>query len=337
MPAARSRKVSSPRGDVEPAVIVTPEVSPQVSEFAWAALIGLSDTPRWLPCRFLYDAHGTELFEKITLQPEYYLTRTEAAILQRYAPDIHAVTGPVTLVELGSGSSVKTDHLLRAYAAIGDVVYVPIDVSDTAIQLATERIGAEHDSVTVNGIVGTYEEAFRLVRDRSPSMVMFLGSTIGNFNQTESLTFWRRMWESLQGGDYFLLGVDLVKDVSIIEAAYNDAAGVTAEFTKNLFARMNRELGSDIDLSTIEHTSSFSTAWQRIETFTRFTETQTIHIRPLDAAIEIAAGDQIMMEISRKFVVSDLIRFLSGFGFTVRQVYTDEREWFAEVLLEKRA
>ncbi len=336
MPSARSRKISSPTDNAEPAVIATRVGSPQVPEFAWATLIGLSDTPRWLPCRFVYDAHGSELFEKITLQPEYYLTRTEAAILERHATDIHAVTGPVTLIELGSGSSVKTDHLLRAYAATGDVVYVPIDVSDTAIQLATERISAEHEGVTVNGIVGTYEEAFRLVRDRSPSMVLFLGSTIGTFNQSESLTFWRKVWESLQGGDYFLLGVDLVKDVSIIEAAYNDAAGVTAEFTKNLFARMNRELGSDIDLSTIEHTSSFRTAWQRIETFTRFNEAQTIHIRPLDAAIEIAAGDQIMMEISRKFVVSDLIRFLSGFGFTVRQVYTDEREWFAEVLLEKR-
>ncbi len=303
--------------------------------FARDVMIGLHDTPRWLPCRYLYDAHGSELFEAITKQPEYYPTRTESAILERSASDIFEHTGPVSLIELGSGSSFKTDHLLRAYSDDQVVTYVPIDVSDAAIEQATQRISQQHDGVEVSGIVGTYDEAFPLMKQHSPAMVMFLGSTLGNFNQTESLIFWRRISASLEKGDYFLLGADLVKDKTIIEAAYNDAAGATARFTKNLFARMNRELGSEIDLSEVEPVSHYDERWQRIETFARFTTAQSIRIEPLNTTIEIATGNEIMIEISRKFVLDDLRRFLSAFGLETLHAYTDEREWFAELLLQK--
>ncbi len=313
-------------------------MSPEDAErlaFACDVMIGLHDTPRWLPCRYLYDAHGSELFEAITKQPEYYPTRTEAAILERSAKDIFEHTGPVSLIELGSGSSLKTDHLLRAYSDDRVVTYVPIDVSDAAIEQATRRIAQQHASVEVSGIVGTYDEAFPLLKQHSPAMVMFLGSTLGNFNQTESLIFWRRISASLEKGDYFLLGVDLVKDKAILEAAYNDAAGATARFSKNLFARMNRELGSEIDLGEVEHVSHYDERWQRIETFAHFTATQSIRIDPLDTTIEIAAGTEIMVEISRKFVLEDLERFLCAFDLTAILTCTDEQEWFAELLLRK--
>ncbi len=305
-------------------------------EFARAAAVGLTDTPRWLPCQYLYDARGSGLFEEITRQPEYYPTRTEAAILERHAGEIRAATGPVSLLELGSGSSVKTSHLLSAYAeADGTVDYIPVDVSPSALDLARQRIMREHPTVRVSGIVGRYEESFTSFREHSPLMVLFLGSTIGNFNHGESQAFWRRVSDALTPGDYFLLGVDLVKEKGVLEAAYNDAAGVTAAFTNNLFARMNRELDAGIDLDQVEHVARYNEDWQRIEIFGRFRTAQSVRIAPLDLAVDIPAGDMVMIEISRKFVLDDAKRYLACFGLVTQRVLTDEREWFGLLLLCK--
>ncbi|NIM49496.1 MAG: L-histidine N(alpha)-methyltransferase [Gemmatimonadales bacterium] len=307
-----------------------------MSEFARAAAIGLTDTPRWLPCRYLYDAEGSALFDKITEQPEYYPTRTEAAILERAATEIRGATGPVTLIELGSGSSIKTSYLLSAYTgANGTVSYVPVDVSHAALRSAGERIAEEHPQVDVVGIHGRYEDAFPLLRQHSPCMVLFLGSTVGNFNHVESLVFWQRLARHLPRDDYVLLGVDLVKDKSVLEKAYNDAAGVTRAFTKNLLARMNRELGSGIDLDQVEHVALYSEAWQRVEVYVRFRTAQTVHIKPLATTVEIGAGERVMTEISRKFVLDDVTKYLSHFGLHVRRVYTDDRHWFGVLLLQR--
>lgn len=339
--------VSTPLPDTgasasKPAVILSPGLaesgSPDdsVLEFATAAAIGLTDTPRWLPCRYLYDAKGSALFDKITEQPEYYPTRTEATILEQAAAEIRDATGPVTLIELGSGSSIKTGYLLSAYtAANGTVSYVPVDVSHAALRSAGERIAAQHPQVDVAGIHGQYEDAFPLFRQHSPCVVMFLGSTIGNFNNDESLVFWQRVARHLPRDDYFLLGVDLVKHKSILEAAYNDAAGVTEAFTKNLFVRMNRELGSGVDLDQVEHVALYSEEWQRVEVYVRFRTAQTVRIKPLAATVEIAAGERVMTEISRKFALDDLTKYLSYFGLHVRRVYTDDRRWFGVLLLQR--
>ena len=305
-------------------------------EFARAAAVGLTDTPRWLPCQYLYDAQGSVLFEQITRQPEYYPTRTEARILERHAADIRDTTGRVTLIELGSGSSVKTSHVLSAYAeAFGAVTYVPVDVSAAALEQAQARISRLHPTVRVDGVVGPYDQAFARFRSHSPAMVLFLGSTIGNFNNNESLAFWRQVSRELAPGDFFLLGADLVKDVSVLEAAYNDAAGITAAFTSNLFARMNRELGAGIDLDNVEHVARYNEDWQRIEIFTRFTKAQTVLIEPLDLSVEIGAGEMVMIEISRKFVLRELTAYLATFGLVARHVFTDKRGWFGLVLLHK--
>ena len=311
--------------------------SSAVLEFARAAAAGLTDTPRWLPCQYLYDARGSRLFEEITRQPEYYQTRTEGAILASAAATIRAQTGDVTLIELGSGSSEKTDHLLKAYAVGDEVVrYVPVDVSRDAIRQAADRLATEHPDVEVSGLIGRYEESFPLFREHSPSMVIFLGSTIGNFNHGESIRFWRSVAKNLEEGDHFLLGVDLVKDPSVLEAAYNDAAEVTAAFTKNLFVRMNQELGAGVDVDQLEHVARYNDEWQQIEIFARFLTAQSLRIDPLDATIEIAAGEQVMVEISRKFVLENLAMYLSVLGFELQDVFTDEREWFAVLLLKRK-
>jgi L-histidine Nalpha-methyltransferase len=305
-------------------------------DFAKAVVIGLSDRPRWLPCRFLYDERGSRLFDQITETPEYYLTRTETAILADAASEVRLLTGPRTLVELGSGDSVKTRHLLSAYTDGGRATeYVSVDVSDAALSAAKRMIARTHPAVRVRSVHGTYDEGLALLPRLSPLLLLFLGSTIGNFNRTEALLFWTDVRRRLRGGDFVLLGVDLVKDAGVLNAAYNDADGHSAAFTMNLFARMNRELGAGIDLSGVRHRADYNAAWQRIEIAAEFTTDQTIAVRPLDRALPIEAGERIMTEISRKFVLGDLQEYLETFGLEVRRTFTDERGWYAVLLLER--
>jgi L-histidine N-alpha-methyltransferase len=317
---------------------VTSPARGAVLEFAEAVALGLSDTPRWIPSRFLYDARGSQLFEAICDLPEYYLTRTEAGILRREARRFRELTGPVTLVELGSGSSVKTDHLLRAYAESGAAVqYVPVDVSASILRIAAERIEETFPSVNVDGVHGEYERAFPLLDGYAPVMLLFLGSTIGNFNHAESLAFWRRVARAMPAGSWVLLGADLVKEPRVLEAAYNDAAGVTASFTRNLFARMNAELGAGLDLDEIAHEAVWNHEWQRIEIGARFRRAQTLHVAPLGRRFAMAAGDLVLTEISRKFVLDNLRAYLDCFGFETVHVATDDRGWFGVLLLRRRA
>jgi len=305
-------------------------------DFARAVALGLNDAPRWIPARFLYDAVGSELFERIGALPEYYLTRTEATILEGVAPEIRALTGAVTLIELGSGSAIKTDHLLRAYATNGDRVrYVPVDVSTTILRGATERIEDQFPSVNVAGVNGEYEEAFPLLAQYAPSLLLFLGSTLGNFSPMESVIFWHRVTAAMPAGSHVLLGVDLVKDPALLHAAYNDSQGVTARFTLNLFARMNRELGAGFDLARIEHVARWNAEWQRMEIFGQFRSTQRIRIRPFDAEVTIREGERVMTEVSRKFRLAPLTVYLACFGLKLVRAFTEEREWFAVLLLRK--
>jgi L-histidine Nalpha-methyltransferase len=306
-------------------------------EFATAVMIGLSDRPRWLPCRYLYDERGSVLFESITRTPEYYPTRTESGILAASAAEIAERTGRATLVELGAGTSAKTGHLLDAFLRRhGAVTYVPVDVSDTALEAGAAMIAGAHPGVVVSPLHRTYDGAFPLLPDMAPVLLIFLGSTVGNFNQTEAATFWTSVSRHLPPGSHVLLGVDLVKEPAIIDAAYNDAAGYSAAFTRNIFARMNRELGAGLDLDAIEHEAAYRADWQRVEIFARFTTAQTLHLAPIGASVEIAAGERIMTEISRKYVLRNLEAYLGCFGLVVRRAFTDPRGWFAELLLERR-
>ncbi|MGD8868406.1 MAG: L-histidine N(alpha)-methyltransferase [Gemmatimonadales bacterium] len=312
--------------------------SDTLTTFARSVAAGLSDEPRWLHCRFLYDSEGSRLFEAITQQPEYYPTNIEASILADCSAEIRVITGPRTLVELGSGYSVKTEYLLAAYSNGGAPLrYVPVDVSENALLEAHKSVSLNFPHVRFTGINGAYTNAFRVLRQLSPQMVVFLGSTIGNFNEAEATAFWQSVAGHLPPGDFFLVGVDLVKDVSVLEAAYNDVAGVTARFTKNYAARLNRELGSQIDLSQIEHVATWNPKLERMEILLRFCTPQDIRIEPIRRTFRIAAGEEVLIEISRKFRLPELTSEFGRFGFEVRRTFTDDKDWFALILLERVA
>jgi L-histidine N-alpha-methyltransferase len=313
----------------------TEDINPSL-DFAWSAARTLSDHPKWLECRFLYDAKGSKLFDKICEQPEYYPTRVEAEILRQNAAEITKITGPVTLVELGSGSSLKTRHIFSAYlGANHGVRYVPIDVSKSALLQACEDIRNWNPAVRVAGIKGTYECAFPYLRALSPVLVIFLGSTIGNLNEMQESLFWRSLSRHLSPGDFFLLGIDLVKEKEILEAAYNDKAGVSAAFTLNLFERMNRELKTGIDMAHVRHVAHFSPTKSRIDILGHFEREQYIRIKPLKKNFCVAAGERIHVEISRKFSLDDLKPRLESYGFKTSRVFTDDDNWFALLLLER--
>ncbi len=317
-------------------IVKTAEAGDTLMTYARSVAIGLSDDPKWLHCRFFYDAEGSRLFEAITEQPEYYQTRTEASILAEYSDQIREITGPRTLVELGSGYSVKTEHLLSAYTrGRASVRYIPVDVSESALRQAYHSVSGAFSDVEFTGINGTYGSALRILGQLSPQMVVFLGSTIGNLNEAETTAFWRSVTGHLPAGDFFLLGVDLVKDAALLEAAYNDAAGVTAQFTKNYATRMNRELGSQIDIAQIEHLAIWNPVRECMEISLRFRTAQDVYVEPLDQHFAIDAGELVLLEISRKFRLPKLIDELCRSGFEVRRTFTDENEWFALLLLER--
>jgi iron(II)-dependent oxidoreductase len=305
--------------------------------FAQSVARGLSDHPRWLHCRWLYDAQGSDIFERICEQPEYYQTRTEAALLAAHAGDIRALAPAPTLVELGSGSSVKTRHLLRAWAAgAAEARYVPVDVSVEMLRASCAALAREHPRLAIRGLAASYERAFPLLRTLSPLTLVFLGSTIGNLNPQEMADFLDRVSAALEPGDHFLLGIDLVKDVRTLEAAYNDRAGFSEAFTRNLFARMNRELGTALDVGAIEHVAYYNGDLDRIEIFARFTREAVIDLRQVGRRFRIARGEMILTEISRKFQVDEMAAHAARFGFEPVRVFTEPTRAFAVLLLRLR-
>jgi L-histidine Nalpha-methyltransferase len=320
-----------------PAILHGHATPDQVQDFAKSVAYGLDQRPRRLECRFLYDLEGSTLFERITQQPEYYLTRSETSILAACSSRIRELTGPVSLIELGSGYSRKTEYLLRALLD-GEPggCYVPVDVSESALSAACAAITEAHPGVNVIGMNCEYEEAFPVIGQLSPALVLLLGSTLGNLDHEEMSNFLMSLGASMRYGDFFLLGIDLVKEPRQLEAAYNDAAGVTRNFTRNLFARMNRELGSNIDLESIEHVARYHPEHEQIETYARFTRQQTIFLAPLARRFTLHEGEMVRIEISRKFRLEHFVPYLDQFGFCVEESFTDEQNWFALLLLRRR-
>jgi len=306
--------------------------------FLQSVVRGLSDTPRWLSCRYLYDARGSALFEDITRLPEYYPTRVEDALLVRHAARLRALAGDTTLVELGSGSSTKTRRLLAAWtAAAPRARYVAIDISREILEASCAARAVEFPALEVHGLAGTYEQALPQLRAFAPLTLLFLGSSLGNFDRQETMEFLERVRISLAPGDCFLVGLDLVKDPRVLEAAYDDAAGVTAAFTQNLFVRMNRELGTTLDLSAIEHVAIWNERRDRIEIFARFPRGATIELPEAGRRFRIARGEMILIEVSRKFRLDDFAATATRHAFDVAETFVDTAMPFALVLLRRRA
>ncbi|WP_406222770.1 L-histidine N(alpha)-methyltransferase [Streptomyces canus] len=290
-------------------------------------LKGLTHTPKTLPPKWFYDAHGSELFEQITELPEYYPTRAEREILVARSGEIAAATGARTLVELGSGSSEKTRYLLDALTGLH--TYVPVDVSESALTQAGHALIAQRPELSVHALIADFTGGLSLPGTPGPRLVAFLGGTIGNLLPVERAAFLASVHALLSPGDALLLGTDLVKDENVLVRAYDDAAGVTAAFNKNVLTVVNRELGADFDPGTFDHVALWDAENEWIEMRLRSRTEQTVKVPALDLAVDFAADEELHTEISAKFRKEGVRAELAAVGLELAHWWTDSEGRFA--------
>ncbi|MEV6760020.1 L-histidine N(alpha)-methyltransferase [Streptomyces sp. NPDC051105] len=290
-------------------------------------LNGLTTTPKTLPPKWFYDARGSELFEQITELPEYYPTRAEREILLARSGEIAAASGARTLVELGSGSSEKTRLLIDALTSLE--VYVPVDVSESALTQAGQALIEERPALSVHALIADFTGRMSLPETPGPRLLAFLGGTIGNLLPAERARFLASVRGLLAPGDALLLGTDLVKDKDVLVRAYDDAAGVTAEFNKNVLAVVDRELGADFDPDAFAHVALWDDEHEWIEMRLRSLTDQTVKIPALDLAVEFTEGEELCTEISAKFRQEGVRSELAATGFELTHWWTDEAGRFA--------
>ena len=298
-------------------------------DVAW----GLSRPQKELPPKYFYDRRGSELFDEITRLPEYYLTRTERALLDCWSGALMASLRPAALVELGAGSADKTRLLLDAMVDAGSgEVYVPIDVSAEFLDDAASRLRDEYPTLGIEPLVGDIAEPLDLDPGLpEPAIIAFLGSTIGNFDSTGARELLRNVANALRPGDRFLLGADLRKNPAVIEAAYNDSQGVTAEFNLNVLRVINRDIGADFDLRKFEHRAFYDRALHRIEMHLISTDDQTVTI-PGVGVVAFAGGESIRTEISCKYDRATLVEMLGAAGMEIDRWITDSAQTYALVV-----
>jgi L-histidine N-alpha-methyltransferase len=302
-------------------------------------LDGLTRPFKELPPKHFYDARGSELFEQICELPEYYPTRTERQILEARADEIVELTGASELVELGSGAADKARILLDAMEAAGTLRrYIPLDVSEQALQHAAEQLVSEYDGLQVDGVIGDFERHLDNVPagDGGPRIVALLGGTIGNFPPGSRRRMLREMGRLLAPGDRLLLGTDLVKDPAVIEAAYDDSSGITAEFNRNVLHVINRELDADFSPEAFDHVAFFDRRHEWVEMRLRARSPQTVEIADLGLSVEFQTGEELRTEISAKFTRSRLESDLRAAGLQLEQWFTDPDGLFALSLASRR-
>jgi dimethylhistidine N-methyltransferase len=292
---------------------------------------GLSATPKRLPCKLLYDDVGSALFEQITDLPEYYLTRTERAIFEDYATEILDAAGPgLTLVELGAGTASKTriliEELLQRQSR---ALFYPIDVSPAALNEAVRQMGAQFPQLRVNPVVADYTGGVpALSRISGRKLVLYIGSSIGNFECSDAITMLRRIRRSLRSGDALLLGTDLAKSSKILVPAYDDAQGVTAQFNKNMLARLNRELEADFDLDAFKHIALWNKPCSRMEIYLESIAKQSVFIPAIDMDVHFEAGERLHTENSYKYTDEMVRSILRESGFKLERTWSDPKRWF---------
>jgi L-histidine Nalpha-methyltransferase len=291
---------------------------------------GLSSPFKELPPKYFYDARGSDLFEAITELPEYYPTRAERSILERRAPEIVAAASPTTLIELGSGSASKTRCLLDGMREADSLeTYVPVDISEEVTRRAAEELVCEYPGLRVHGIVCDYETHLERVPREEGALIAFLGGTIGNFRPAPRRAFLARIATLMYPEDRFLLGTDLVKDQARLEAAYNDAAGVTEEFNKNVLHVLNRELDADFEPDHFEHVAFWDADNSWIDIRLRSLAQQFVDLRALDMRVHFARNEEMRTEISTKFTRERLERSFSDAGLELVEWWTDPDELYA--------
>ncbi|HEY5062655.1 MAG TPA: L-histidine N(alpha)-methyltransferase [Gemmatimonadaceae bacterium] len=296
----------------------------------------LARSPRELPSKFFYDEHGSRLFEQITRLPEYYLTRVERGILETHALDIVTPNRPRTLIELGAGSAAKTRILIAAMQASGArVMYVPVDVSAEFLQHTREALERENPALVVEPVVSDISASIDVPAMPGPVLFAFLGSTIGNFEWAGALSLLRRVRARMHPGDRFLLGTDLRKNRKIIEAAYNDSRGVTAEFNRNILRVLNASLGADFDPGRFQHRAFYDAELHRIEMRLRSIGAQQVRIPGL-SPISFDDGEEIRTELSHKYDRGVVEQLADSVRLSVTHWFTDPQSQFAVSVLEPR-
>ena len=292
---------------------------------------GLTRPFKELSPRYFYDEVGSQLFEQITELEEYYPTRCESEILGNEAPRIcEAANRPASLIELGSGSARKTRVLLDAMRDVGCLeTFCPVDISEEITRDTAERIAREYEGINVRGLVCDFEFDLERVSVRGPRVIALLGGTIGNFAPHQRASFLRRIANLLDRDDRFLLGTDLVKDQAILEAAYNDSKGVTAEFNKNVLAVLNRELGADFDIDAFEHVARWDPENLWVDIRLRSQANQVVNVSALDMLVPFAAGEEMRTEISTKFLRPGLEGIYAEAGLELTDWWTDQDGLYA--------
>ena len=321
--------------EVEPSIWALNSDSPQ-DDVALSIIRALLDQPRRIEPQFLYDEQGSRLFEKICTLPEYYLTRTEEAILEKEAEQIVALVPVDCIVELGAGFSKKTVHLLREQVRQRrEGAFAPIDVSLTALVGSRDSVEKQFSEIEFHGLCARYEEGISSIEKSLPTLFIFLGSSVGNFDRSGFAQFFQFLQRSMGSSDFLLLGVDWAKENEIIENAYNDSQGITAEFILNAFTNVNRLVGSNFDLDRIRYHSVYNSQWRQVEMYGISTRDQVIDLPSVQSQFVWEKGERILVEMSRKFDSRQLQQQLQCFGFESVAHFTDPQKWFSLLLFKK--
>ena len=295
----------------------------------------LSQKNKFISPKFFYDNIGSDIFEKICELPEYYLTRTEFEILDSIKFELSEyLVDNYALVELGSGSAIKTRKLIEILTMQQKVVeYYPVDISDI-LKDSSINLHDEYENLKITGIIDKYEAGLEFIRtlDHTKKLVAFLGSSMGNFSPEDGIEFLEKINSSMNEGDMLLLGLDLVKDVKVLEAAYNDSKGVTADFNCNLLFRMNLELGANFDVSKFEHVAVFNKKYKRIEMYLKSLAKQHVFVSTIDLFLKFKKGELIHTEYSHKYTIPQIKKMVKKTGFTPVRIWTDKKNYFALAL-----
>lgn len=291
---------------------------------------GLLEPPRMLPPKYFYDAHGSALFDRICETEEYYPTRTEDALLAQYAGNIIGQVSPRHILELGSGTSRKTRHLLSAFGNQDSAVYWPFDVCREVLEQTVERLGTDYPWLEINPLWGDYSAGLEnLPCPDGGCLYVFLGGTLGNFDELEAIAFLTELSSRMSGDDRLLLGLDRVKPDAVLCAAYDDAEGVTAAFNRNLLSVLNRELDGNFRPEVFDHRAIYNEEKARIEMYLVADGPQEVYLESIDTMLRFEPGETILTEISRKFTLETATRLLYRAGFDVEQHYSPENQYFS--------
>lgn len=288
--------------------------------------------------KFFYDKNGSDLFEKICFLPEYYPTRTEISILKKLKNDLSLyLDKDFRLVELGSGSSVKTRLILDIFTQLQNVVeYFPIDISDILTE-SSEQLLRDYDNLRITGIIDTYEGGLEFLKtyDQKKNLIIFLGSSFGNFSPTDGYNFLKKINSTMRRGDLFLIGLDMVKNKSILESAYNDSESITAKFNLNVLSRINNELDADFNLNNFSHHAIYNEEDQRIEMYLKSLVNQIVVLSKSNLSLKLKKDELIHTEYSHKYQLSQISELLHSTGFNVEHTWLDENQYFSLTLASK--